>query len=80
MPEFEVKGTVATAFLRGGALSHTVVVNIDAVEMERIKALVRTLPSFMEREYRWSFEETHAKFTSKENLEMIFSTYGMGGI
>src|SRR5947207_10778573 len=44
-------------------------VDIGVNEIERIKAFVRTIPGFIEVDYRWPFEGSEAKFISKEDLE-----------
>ena len=67
--EFEAIGTLTRAFLQAGAMSHTIIVNIGRSDIDRIKAIIRSIPNFQERGYRWPFEGTDAKFTSKENLE-----------
>jgi hypothetical protein len=50
-----VTGTVTNAFLTAIALSHAVTVNIDVMEIQRIKTLVRAVSGFTERGYRWPF-------------------------
>jgi hypothetical protein len=67
--EFEVVGTLTRAFLQASAKSHTISVDIGHCEIDGIKSIVRTVPNFQERGYRWPFEGTDAKFTSKDNLE-----------
>ena len=67
--EFEVVGNLTRAFLQAGAKSHTISVDIGHNEINGIKSIVRTVPNFQERGYRWPFEGTDAKFTSKDNLE-----------
>jgi hypothetical protein len=42
---------------------------VEYSEINGIKSIVRTVPNFQERGYRWPFEGTDAKFTSKDNLE-----------
>ena len=70
--EFEVTGIVKRAFLKADAKSHMVGVDIGVNEIERIKAFVRTIPGFIEVDYRWPFEGSEAKFISKEDLEEEF--------
>jgi hypothetical protein len=66
--EFEVVGTLTRAFLQASAQSHTISVDIGHSEINGMKSIVRTVPNFQERAYRWPFEGTDAKFTSKDNL------------
>jgi len=67
--EFEATGTLTRAFLQAGAKSHTIIANIGRSEIDRIKSIIRSVPNFQERGYRWPFDGMDAKFTSKENLE-----------
>jgi hypothetical protein len=67
--EFETVGTLTRAFLQAGAKSHTIIVNIGYAGIDHIKTIVRSIPNFQERGYRWPFDGSDAKFTSKDNLE-----------
>jgi hypothetical protein len=76
--EYEVVGIVKPdSFLRGGFQAHTIVVEIDPSHIDRIKAIVRTLPSpnFTEsRSYYWPIEnQLDTKFTSKVCLNDDFA-------
>jgi hypothetical protein len=45
------------------AKSHPISANIGHDEIDQ------TVPNFQERGYRWPFEDTDAKFTSKDDLD-----------
>lgn len=73
--EFQIKGTVASTFLRStpNKFSHTLVLNIDPAEVDKVKELVKTCPAFVpEEDFRWPFTGTEAKFTSRSNLNGDF--------
>ena len=70
--EFEVLGTVTDTFLNAGAFSHTITVNISKEEIAKVKSRVETLPDFEGTGYRWPFEGTRAKFTSRDDLTEEF--------
>ena len=54
-------------------MSHTIKLRIDVNDVERIKALVKTSPDFLEESFHWPFDINRiATFTSKENLSAEF--------
>src|SRR5436190_22622774 len=54
-------------------MSHTIKLNIHNGDIERIKALVKTSPDFLEENFHWLFDINGiATFTSKENLSTEF--------
>ena len=45
-------GTVVNFFLRAGALSHTVIIEVNKEDIEALKLLIKTVPEFDEEHYR----------------------------
>ena len=71
--EYQTTGTLTASFLNAGAMSHTIKLNIHNEDIERIKALVKTSPDFLEENFHWPFDiNSIATFTSKENLSAEF--------
>jgi hypothetical protein len=70
--EFSVVGKVANAFLQAHAFTHTLVLDIAAVEIETIKTIARSAPRHNEANYRWPFDGTVTKFTTKDDLSNAF--------
>ena len=66
--ERTLKGTVTNSYLRAGALSHTVSVEVEAEDLEDLKSLIKTAPEFDAKRYRWPFEGTVVKLTSCKDL------------
>ena len=70
--EYKVTGTVKKAFLQADAFSHTVIVDLHADDIKSIKAIIKTAPNFLQTGYRWPFQQTEGRFTSKEDLNDPF--------
>jgi len=70
--EFEIIGILTKAFLQASAKSHTIIANIGLAEIDHIKSIIRSVPNFEERGYRWPFDGPDVKFTSKDNLEDMY--------
>jgi hypothetical protein len=71
--EYQTTGTLTTSFLNAGAMSHTIKLNVHNEDIERIKALVKTSPDFVEENFHWPFDINGiATFNSKENLSADF--------
>ena len=71
--EYKVKGTVASAFLKLTRYNHTLMLNIEPTEIDKLKELVKTCPAFNPtEEFRWPFTGTEAKFTNREDIEQEF--------
>ena len=71
--EYQTTGTLTASFLNAGAMSHTIKLNVHNGDIERIKALVKTSPDFLEENFHWLFDINGiATFTSKENLSTEF--------
>ena len=62
---FEVHGLVVDSFLRADAYAHTIRVELQTTNIDRIKKIVQTAPLHVESGYQWPFDCTIAKFTSK---------------
>ena len=74
--EFKAQGTVISSFLKGtpNKFSHTLVLNMDPEEIQKIRQLVKTCPAYAaDEEFRWPFVGTEAKFNSRANLNGDFS-------
>jgi hypothetical protein len=70
---FEVEGAVIDFFLWADAKAHTISLQLHSKEIDNIKRIVRTAPNHIESEYRWPFNETTAKFISKEKDKLTRS-------
>jgi hypothetical protein len=71
--EYQTTGTLTASFLNADAKSHTVKLTVDERDIERIKALVKTSPDFVEETFHWPFDVNGiATFTSKQNLSAEF--------
>jgi len=71
--EYQITGTLTSSFLNADAKSHTVKLTIDDGDIQRIEALVKTSPDFVEESFRWPFDVNGiTTFTSKENLSTEF--------
>lgn len=72
--ELNMKGTVVKSFLRAGALSHTIVIESSGKNIEELKSLIKTVPvpEFSEQHYRWPWEGSKVRFTSKRDLNSEF--------
>ena len=68
--EYQITGTLTASFFNADAMSsHTVKLTVNDRDIERIKALVKTSPDFVEESFHWPFDiNSIAAFTSKENL------------
>ena len=70
MIEFNVKGIVINTFLSFKAKSHIISVQLTSQNIADIKTLICISSKFHEtNSYRWSFVGTHAKFTSKDDID-----------
>jgi hypothetical protein len=72
--EFEVRGTIAAAFLQKGGYSHTILLNLSTEEIDSIKQLVQTCPVYEESGFRWPIVGNEVKFTSKEDIEKDYNS------
>jgi hypothetical protein len=70
--ELNMKGSVVKSFLRAGALSHTIFIDASKEDIEALKSLIKTMPGFNEEHYRWPFEGSKIRFTSKRDLDSEF--------
>lgn len=78
--ELNMKGSVVKSFLRAGAMSHTVFIDAGKEDIELLKSFIKTAPGFHEEHYRWPFDGSRIKFTSKRDLtsEFKFVWNGIG--
>ena len=71
--ELNMTGTVVNSFLRAGALSHTIIIEVNKKDIEALKLLIKTVPEFDDEErYRWPFDGSTVKFTCKRDLDLAF--------
>ena len=70
--ELNMTGTVVNCFLRAGALSHTLIIEVNEENIDALKGLIRTVPEFDEEHYRWPFSGKTVKFSCKKDLESAF--------
>ena len=70
--EFSVVGKVQNVFLQANAFSHSVVLDIPVNDVELIKAIARSEPHHDEANYRWPFDGTVTKFSTKDDLSEEF--------
>ena len=70
--ELNMTGTVVNCFLRAGALSHTVVIEVSKEDIEGLKSFIGTVPEFEEEHYGWPFTGNTIKFTCKKDLDSAF--------
>ena len=70
--EFWVVGKVTAVFLQANAFSHSIVVDIPSADIDKIKAIARSAPRHNDANYRWPFNGTVAKFSTKDDLQESF--------
>ena len=70
--ELNMEGIVIKSFLRPGALSHTIVIDANKEDIDKLKSLIKTAPGFDEQHYRWPLDGNKVKFTSKKDLDSEF--------
>jgi len=63
-------GVVMEVFLYAGALSHTISVEVDADDVAVIKGIVKKVPGFNHKGYRWPMNSNVLKFLVK-GLDMM---------
>lgn len=82
--EFHVKGNVTKAFIRGNSdgYPHNISVKLeDRSQIEMIRTIVSKSPNLVDSEtYHWSFINTVAKFSSKENPTEPFQSRSSSGM
>lgn len=70
--ELTLKGTVLNSYLRAGALSHTVSIEVSQPDLERLKAFIKKAPEFDLKSYRWPIDGRVVKFTTRQELASEF--------
>src|SRR5579859_1734805 len=50
-----LEGTVTNSYLRAGAMSHSISIEVDLKDLEDLKSLIKTAPWFDAKGYRWLF-------------------------
>jgi hypothetical protein len=71
--EFTLKGIVNDVYLRAGAFSHSIMVQVDEDKVKDIKDIVLGAPNCKDTDdYHWPITGNVVKLTSKENLNSAF--------
>src|SRR5579859_7026479 len=66
--ERTLEGTVTNSYLRAGAMSHSISIEVNPKDLEDLKSLIKMSPGFDAKAYRWPFKGTVVKLNSRKDL------------
>ena len=59
---------MTSSYLRAGAMSHSISIEVDPKDPEDLKSLIKTAPGLDAKAYRWPFKGMVVKLNSRKDL------------